>query len=120
MGDHFKEHGKPPGYRKGQSAKGVCKQWQRKFRRTHEWVQDASLFLMPGGQTVLYGDVPESDHVPLRLILEGKATITDSIRISYELSKAAWWKSNYFYLAKLEYHGGAGRRYFTSTVVDAD
>jgi hypothetical protein len=85
-----------------------------------EVLQDASLYIMPGGQSVLTGDVPENDHVPLRLILEGKATITDSIRISYELSKAAWWRSNYFYEAKLEYHGGAGRRFFTLTVVDGD
>lgn len=85
-----------------------------------EELQVASFYLMPGAPMILNGDVPEIDHVPLRLILEGKATITDSIRISYELSRAAWWRSSYFYEATLEYHGGAGRMYFTPTLVDGD
>jgi hypothetical protein len=83
-------------------------------------VQDASLFIMPGGQGILYGDVPENNHVPLSFILAGKADITDSIRISYEPSKAAWWRSTYFYEAKLQYLGGTGPRYFSFSVVDAD
>jgi len=81
---------------------------------------DATLFIMPGGEAVLYGDVAENERVPLNLIISGKATITDSIRILYEPSKAAWWRSSYFYEAKFQYLGGAGKGYFSPTVVDAD
>jgi hypothetical protein len=83
-------------------------------------VPDASIFLMPGAEGTLYGDVPDNKHVPLVLIAAGKATITDVLRIAYQPSKAVLWRSQYVYEAKLHYVGGPGPKYFTFTVVDAD
>ena len=59
-------------------------------------IKEASLFVMPGTEGVLHGDFPENEHVPIQEVLAGKATLNDLVRISYEPSKAAWWRSSYF------------------------
>ena len=88
---------------------------------TSSGLNTGALFIMPGGEGILYGDVPENEHVPLKDILSGRATIIDSIRVSYEPSGAAWWRSSYYYEARIKYLGGPGPdRYFSMTVVDAN
>ena len=85
-------------------------------------VKDASFFVMPGANMTLAGDVPENEHVALKRILEGEATVYDFIRIEYHSSKPSFWfwNESYFYENRLQYLGGKGGHYFTSTKVNAD
>jgi hypothetical protein len=117
----LKNTGAMPASGKVSKRKVVVNNGKEDFEVPLTVVPDASLFVMPGGEGILYGDVPDNEHVPLKDILSGKATIIDSMRVSYEPSSAAWWKSNYHYEAKLKYLGGPGPdKYFSMTVVDAN
>jgi len=117
----FKNTGAMPASGKVSARKVIVNNGGEDFEVPLPQVPDAALFIMPGGEGILYGDVPENEHVPLKEILSGTATIIDSIRVSYEPSRAAWWRSSYFYEARLKYLGGPGaNRYFSMTVVDAN
>ena len=86
-----------------------------------EGPRDTTIFLMPGAEGILYGDLPENNLAPVRTVLAGTALLADKIRLVYE-PRVFWWSTKYTYETTLKFAGNApgAPQYFVMTDVKAD